>query len=104
MLKKTEHGCKHIIDTGNALITYNTLNHLQLAIDLVKEESYQARMLTTYVLGILALKNETALNILDTQVASDENWRVQEMLVKHLIIFAGQLAMSNLFQQAKTRT
>jgi 3-methyladenine DNA glycosylase AlkD len=81
-IKKIKHGFKHIIETGDKILLNKKENHLQLATNLLNDESYQARMLATYILGELATNNPIALKILKTKVSKDENWRVQEMLAK----------------------
>jgi 3-methyladenine DNA glycosylase AlkD len=81
-LKKTEHGFKLIIEAGDKLLEDNSLDHLDTATELLADDSYQARMLATYLLGQLSVKNKAALHLLKTHVAIDDNWRVQEMLAK----------------------
>lgn len=81
-LSKIEHGFKHIQEAGDKLLKDQKLNHLDVATQLLKHESYQARMLATYLFGKLAVSDTHALTILKTTVAKDDNWRVQEMLAK----------------------
>jgi len=78
-----EHGFQHILDgTDEILSTYSKEQCFEFAIELFKQEAYQARMLATTVLGKLAIEDDDALHFLKEQVSTDENWRVQEMLVK----------------------
>jgi 3-methyladenine DNA glycosylase AlkC len=81
-LRQIEHGFKHIVEAGNHLLKDKGINHFDTAIDLLNDESYQARMLATHILGQLATGNKNALKILETKISNDENWRVQEMLAK----------------------
>ncbi len=81
-IKSIEHGFKHIIDAGDAILKDGTQNHLDLAISFLDDDSYQVRMLATYLLGQLSTAESKALTLLETKVASDPNWRVQEMLAK----------------------
>lgn len=81
-IKKIEHGFKHIIKCGNIILANRTENHFDVAIKFLSDESYQVRMLATYLLGQLSTNNSQALALLETKVANDENWRVQEMLAK----------------------
>jgi len=81
-LKKVEHGFKHITEAGDHLLQDSGLDHLKTANTLLVGDSYQERMLGTYLLGCLSPENEKALQLLKTTVAADENWRVQEMLAK----------------------
>ncbi|MFL9843728.1 HEAT repeat domain-containing protein [Flavobacterium rhizosphaerae] len=81
-LKKIEYGFKHIIIAGDTLLQHKDINHFDTCILLLQEDSYQTRMLATYILGQLSPENSGALKTLETVVAHDENWRVQEMLAK----------------------
>lgn len=81
-IKKIEHGFKHIVEVGNFILSDKTQNHFDLATNFLNDESYQVRMLGTYILGQLSTENLKALKLLETKVAEDENWRVQEMLAK----------------------
>lgn len=81
-INKIEHGFKHIIATGNIILSDLTQNHFELAQTFLTDVSYQVRMLGTYLLGYLSIDHPQALEILKTKVAADQNWRVQEMLAK----------------------
>lgn len=81
-LSQTEHGFKHIVAAGDALLADAAQNHFKLALQLLDEESYQARMLATHLLGQLSLSNAKAMSVLQSRVAADPDWRVQEMLAK----------------------
>lgn len=83
-IKQVEHGFKHIIEAGDAILADHTLNHFDLAAKLLTDKSYQVRMLATYLFGQLSTNNINALKALETTVARDDNWRVQEMLAKAL--------------------
>lgn len=78
-----EHGFQHIIDGADEILsTYSKEQCFELALELLKHEAYQARMLATTILGRLATEDNNALCFLKEQVSTDENWRVQEMLAK----------------------
>jgi len=81
-LKNIEHGFKHIIEAGDYILKDTSIDHFELATKLLDDEAYQIRMLSTYLLGQLSAVNTKALEILETKVARDDNWRVQEMLAK----------------------
>ncbi len=81
-IKTIEHGFKHIIEAGNSILKDQTQNHMMLSINFLDDESYQLRMLATYMLGQLSIIHPEALKLLETSVAEDHNWRVQEMLAK----------------------
>ncbi|MGJ1501370.1 hypothetical protein [Sphingobacterium multivorum] len=53
-LKDIEHGFKHIIDAGDTILIDMSLNHFDVAKKLLKDESYQVRMLAVHLLGRLA--------------------------------------------------
>lgn len=81
-IKKIEHGFTHIVTAGDAILADNPVDPLAFAISCLKDDSYQVRMLATYLLGQLSISNPKALKVLETKVAADDNWRVQEMLAK----------------------
>ncbi len=81
-IRQTEHGFKHIIETGNLILGDKTQNHFDLANAFLVDDSYQIRMLAVYLFGQLSTNNPQALKTLETKVGNDENWRVQEMLAK----------------------
>lgn len=81
-LKKIEHGFKHILEAGDIILADKTQKHFDLATKFLSDDTYQVRMLATYLLGQLSTDNSKALKLLETKVADDKDWRVQEMLAK----------------------
>jgi HEAT repeat protein len=81
-IKRIEHGFKHIFEAGNTILADEKQKHLDLATSFLDDDSYQVRMLATYLLGHLSTNNQKALKLLKTKVADDKDWRVQEMLAK----------------------
>lgn len=81
-IQKIEHGFKHIIEAGDIILADKTQKHFDLAVKFLSDDSYQVRMLATYLLGKISTGNTEALKLLKTKVAHDKNWRVQEMLAK----------------------
>lgn len=79
---KVEHGFKHIVEAGDTILANRAINHFEFTKKLLPDKKYQFRMLATYILGQLSVDNQKALKILETKVALDDNWRVQEMLAK----------------------
>ena len=78
-----EHGFQHIIDGADEFLsTYSKEQCFEFALELLKHEAYQARMLATTILGRLAAEDNNALYFLKERISTDENWRVQEMLAK----------------------
>lgn len=90
-LKQIEHGFKHIMLAGDQIYATPALDHYALAVGLLDEESYQGRMLGTYLLGLLAPGDVRALISLREVVVRDENWRVQEMLAKAFDYYCAQI-------------
>lgn len=86
-IKSIEHGFKHIIEAGDIILKDSSIKHLEFAEELLDDEAYQIRMLATYLLGELSVGSAKALEILETKVAADQNWRVQEMLAKAFDIY-----------------
>lgn len=81
-IMKVEHGFKHIVEAGDTILANRAINHFEFTKELLPDKKYQFRMLATYILGRLSVDNQKALKILETKVALDDNWRVQEMLAK----------------------
>ncbi len=78
-----EHGFQHIYNGADKIMSvYSREECFELSLQLFKHEAYQVRMLATTILGRLATENSNALCFLKTQVSTDTNWRVQEMLAK----------------------
>lgn len=78
-----EHGFQHIIDGADEIFSANSKEQcFEVALELFRNDAYQARMLATTILGRLAIEDNDVLRFLKEQVSTDENWRVQEMLAK----------------------
>lgn len=78
-----KHGFQHIIDGADEIFSANSKEQcFEVALELFRNDAYQARMLATTILGRLAIEDNDALRFLKEQVSTDENWRVQEMLAK----------------------
>lgn len=94
-IKQIEYGFKHIIEAGNVILKDKTKNHIDIAIKFLSDESYQVRMLATYILGQPSPHNSKALELLESKVAEDENWRVQEMLAKAFDYYCKTIGYEN---------
>lgn len=90
-LRNIEHGFKHIEQAGNVILDQQGVDNFNIAKELLKDESYQGRMLGTFLLGHLAVTNSNAFDLLISDVANDSNWRVQEMLAKAIDYYCSQL-------------
>ena len=78
-----ENGFQHIIDGADEVFSTNSKEQcFEIALELFRNDAYQARMLATTILGRLAIEDNDALRFLKEQVSTDKNWRVQEMLAK----------------------
>lgn len=78
---KIEHGFRHIHDGAERILASCPEEKcLETAIELYRNDAYQARMLATVLLGNLANENLEAYHFLKERVSLDKNWRVQEML------------------------
>lgn len=78
-----EHGFQHIIYGADEVFSTNSKEQcFEIALELFRNDAYQARMLATTILGRLAIEDNDALRFLKEQVSTDKNWRVQEMLAK----------------------
>ena len=78
-----ENGFQHIIDGADEIYSANSKEQcFEVALELFRNDAYQARMLATTILGRLAIEDNDALRFLKEQVSTDKNWRVQEMLAK----------------------
>lgn len=94
-IQTIEHGFKHIIEAGDTILKNHTQNHFELAVGFLDDESYQVRMLSTYMLGQLSIKDLRAMKVLETRIPEDPNWRVQEMLAKAFDHYCNVLGYEN---------
>ncbi|KQS26574.1 DNA alkylation repair protein [Dyadobacter sp. Leaf189] len=101
-LQKTEHGFKHIEEAGKNILEDKQSDILPIALELLGNETYQARMLGTFLLGQLAAENEQALQALKSIVATDPNWRVQEMLAKAFDYYCSRIGYEASLAEIKT--
>lgn len=81
-IKNIEHGFKDIIVVGDSILADKSIDHMNLAKEYLTDDNCPVRMLATHILGQLSSGDPEALKILETTVAADNNWRVQEMLAK----------------------
>ena len=82
-VRKTQHGFLDIQKAADEVVDERSAEEsLHVAKQLVDSEFYQARSLSTFIFGRLAVKSKQALNILKRHVSQDKDWRVQEILAK----------------------
>jgi 3-methyladenine DNA glycosylase AlkC len=55
---------------------------MEIARKLLSSPIHQARMLATFILGMLAHGSDEAFSLMKVQVSRDEDWRVQEILAQ----------------------
>lgn len=89
-IKKIEHGFKHIIEAGDAILSDQTQKHFGLAVKFLVDESYQVRMLATYMLGQLSVDHPQVLTLMETKLQQMEIGGCKKCWGKHLTIIATQ--------------
>ena len=68
---------------AQTLVSANTASDsLNIAKELLESPYYQARMLATFMLGMIADKSPEAFALLLETVSIDPDWRVQEILAQ----------------------
>ena len=78
-----ENGFKPIEAEALRFFTSNTTEKSkETALELLSSEIYQVRSLAVFLLGHIASKDSSALDILKTKVSKDSSWQVQEILAK----------------------
>ncbi len=78
-----ENGFKPIeFEALNVFNSNKIEDSLEIAIKLLESEIYQVRSLSVFLLGYIASKDFSALQILRTKVSMDKSWQVQEILAK----------------------
>jgi len=101
-LKKIEHGFRHIMVAVDEIFAAEGLDHFGIASGLLTEGSYQARMLGTHFLGLLAPVDQRALSSLRDVVVRDEHWRVQGMLAKAFDYYCAALGYEAALPEVKS--
>lgn len=84
-VQNTEYRFKEIQkEVGNVTGNNSVKECINISNELFSSKVSQARMLATFVFGLVASKSKESLNFLKKNVSEDENWRVQEILAKSL--------------------
>jgi 3-methyladenine DNA glycosylase AlkD len=82
-VQKTEHGFSDIQRAAEEVFSsHNEQEILPLAQELFSSEIYQARVLATFLFGMLSARSKKSFTFLRKQVSKDKDWRVQETLAK----------------------
>jgi 3-methyladenine DNA glycosylase AlkD len=82
-VQKTQHGFSDILKAAEEVFARNSAAEvLSLAKELFESEIHQARVLATFLFGMLSAKSKVSFTILRKQVSNDKDWRVQETLAK----------------------
>lgn len=100
-IKNIEHGFKHIFEVGDIILSDKAQEHFELATKFLSDSTYQVRMLATYLLGQLSTDDIKALKLLETKVANDKDWRVQEMLAKAFDHYCKKIGYKEALQTIK---
>lgn len=95
-VQKTANGFKSIQEEAEKFAKCHSVQEcLNTSKILLSSDIYQARILATFVLGIVAAKLEEALRYLKQQVSKDGNWRVQEILAKSFDQYCSEVGYQN---------
>jgi 3-methyladenine DNA glycosylase AlkC len=82
-VQSVSHGFGPIKREAQALVGANTASDsLNIAKELLESPYHQARMLATFMLGMIADKSPEAFALLLETVSTDPDWRVQEILAQ----------------------
>ncbi len=82
-VQKTGHGFKDIQKEAENVAGNNSVKEcISISDKLFSSKVPQARMLATFIFGLIASKSKESLNFLKKNVSKDGNWRVQEILAK----------------------
>src|SRR5438093_1200369 len=82
-VRKTEHGFGDIKAAAEEVVDKRSLDSsVYLATELSDSEVYQARILATFILGMVASRSDECLRFLRERVSLDPDWRVQEILAQ----------------------
>jgi 3-methyladenine DNA glycosylase AlkC len=82
-VKKVQHGFKPFDQEAIKIIDSHTAQECKnIALGQLHSEFYQVRCLSVFILGYLAVKDRTCLEILKNQAQSDKSWQVQEIIAK----------------------
>ena len=77
------HGFGPIKTEAQGLVSANTAyDNLLMAKELLESPHYQARMLATFILGMIAHRSPEAFALLLETVSYDPDWHVQEILAQ----------------------
>jgi 3-methyladenine DNA glycosylase AlkC len=82
-VQKTQHGFADILKAAEEVFaSHSATEILPLAKELYTSEIHQARVLATFLFGMLSAKSKASFTFLHTHVSKDKDWRVQETLAK----------------------
>ncbi|WP_018248818.1 DNA alkylation repair protein [Orenia marismortui] len=101
-VKKVKRGFKGIEKESKEIRNYYGVNEcFEIAQELFKYDSFQVRMLATFIMGSISYELESALVFLKERVSLDENWRVQEILAKAFDTYCENIGYNNSLQTIK---
>ncbi|WP_144280937.1 HEAT repeat domain-containing protein [Chryseobacterium echinoideorum] len=82
-LTAVEHGFKPFELEAQKIIDSKTLPESKaIAVDMLRSEFYQVRCCAIFILGFIAVKDNSVLRLLKETARSDESWQVQEIIAK----------------------
>ena len=82
-VQKTQHGFSDILKAAEeTFASHSAAETLHLAQELFASDIHQARVLATFLFGMLSVRSKVSFSFLRKQVSRDKDWRVQETLAK----------------------
>ena len=95
-VQKTEHGFKDIQKEAEKIVANNPIkNCMDISNKLFSSRAYQARMLATFIFGLIASRSKESLSFLKKNVSRDKSWRVQEILAKSFDKYCSDIGYKN---------
>jgi len=82
-ISRIENGFKPIELEALKIFHSNSIeNSKKIAIELLRNNFYQVRSLAVFILGYIASRDSSVLDILRKKISLDKSWQVQEILAK----------------------
>jgi 3-methyladenine DNA glycosylase AlkD len=95
-VSRTQHGFGDVKLAAQEVMQSNSLDsNISLATGLLDSEAYQARMLATFILGMVAARSDDCLRLMRGWVSLDPDWRVQEILAQAFNQYCSDIGYEN---------
>ena len=93
---RTTHGFGDLRRAADEIVTgHSRAESMRLAQQLYASDTYQARMIATFVFGSCASQSREALRFMRERVSKDADWRVQEILAQAFDRYCAQVGYQN---------